>query len=202
MTDEEYPVYDGPCKIIHHEPYYTPNNYDLYFDYDNIPANIKPIDAANLEKRLQKLMPLSKIIHVNMNSNELEKINHLNIHTSLSIYEKINDSKVDIDDSATYVKITDLSISEFITDYTLENTTLNIIKTPLSDFNNVNDLLDIIVDVKYENGVLKVIKFEPEENDEDSLNADKITSSDLTILENAIIDLKYENGMLIGVRRD
>lgn len=194
-----YPVYDGPCKKIHHEPYYTPNNYDLYFDYDSIPANIQPIDAANLEKRLQKLMPLTKIIHVNMDSDALDKINHLNIHTSLDIYEKVTDSKVTLDDSSSYIKITDLDMEEFIVGYKFENNQFIAIKMSLSDITSLRDLLDVILDIKYENGVLSLVKFEPTGDD---LDSDKITAADLAILEHALIDIKLENGMLIGVRRD
>ena len=42
------------CKHFRHEPYMTPNNYDLYFNPAEIPANIKRENVPNLIKRLQK----------------------------------------------------------------------------------------------------------------------------------------------------
>lgn len=87
----DYPVYDGECKIFRHDPYFTPNNFDIYFDQNNIPANIPRESAASLQKRLQKLMPLSKIIHLNMDSEELNQTNHIKIHTKM----KLNNNEVD-----------------------------------------------------------------------------------------------------------
>ncbi len=46
----------------------SPNNYDLIFDVSKIPSNIQTESGGNLEKHLQKLMPLGEIIHVNMES--------------------------------------------------------------------------------------------------------------------------------------
>lgn len=84
-TIDEYSLYDGECRIFHHEPYHTPNNYDIYFDQNNVPSNIKVENAASLEKRLQKLMPLTKFIHLNMDSESLHQTNHVLMSTSLKI---------------------------------------------------------------------------------------------------------------------
>lgn len=89
MSDDfDYPVYGGVCKKIHHEPYYTPNNFDLSFDVNKIPSNIEMESAVNLQKRLQKLMPLSKIIHLDLQTDELNKTNHFAVTTKLKINGK------------------------------------------------------------------------------------------------------------------
>lgn len=87
-NDFEYPIYDGPCKKIHHEPYYTPNNFDLSFDTNKIPSNIEMESAVNLQKRLQDLMPASKIIHLDLTTDELSKVNHFVITSKLKINGK------------------------------------------------------------------------------------------------------------------
>lgn len=78
------------CKRFRHEPYYTPNNYDLTFNPSEIPANIPVETADELEKRLQKLMPLGKIIHVSLNSLNQLNVNDYSMGSSL----KINNIKV------------------------------------------------------------------------------------------------------------
>ena len=90
-------------------------------------------------------------------------------------------------------------MEEFIVGYKFENNQFIAIKMSLSDITSLRDLLDVILDIKYENGVLSLVKFEPTSDD---LDSDKITAADLAILEHALIDIKLENGMLIGVRRD
>lgn len=85
-TDEtSFPVYTGECKKFHQEPYFTPNNYDIYFDQNNIPSNIKPEPAASLQKRLQKLVPATKYIHLNMDSEVLNQTSHILISSKLRI---------------------------------------------------------------------------------------------------------------------
>lgn len=78
------------CKHFRHEPYMTPNNYDLYFNPNEIPANINKENAHNLVKRLQKLMPLSKILHVNFNIDpeSIAESNQFTINTNLIINGK------------------------------------------------------------------------------------------------------------------
>ena len=78
------------CKHFRHEPYMTPNNYDLYFNPNEIPANIKRENAPNLVNRLKKLMPLSKILHVNFNTDpeQLTESNQFKINTHLTVNGK------------------------------------------------------------------------------------------------------------------
>ena len=79
---------DPNCKIIHHEPNWTPNNYEINFDPTMIPSNIKTESSDSLQKRLQKLMPLSSRIHVNLSTDTFSEKNDLEIHTSLKINGK------------------------------------------------------------------------------------------------------------------
>ena len=53
---------NNELKYFRNEPYMTPNNYDISFNTENIPSNIPLENGHNLEKRLQKLMPLSKML--------------------------------------------------------------------------------------------------------------------------------------------
>ena len=80
------------CKHFRHEPYMTPNNYDLYFDPEQIPVNIPRENVPNLTNRLQKLIPLSKKIHVNLTTNP-ETITESNTFT-ISTKMKINNHEV------------------------------------------------------------------------------------------------------------
>ncbi len=80
------------CKHFRHEPYMTPNNYDLYFNPAEIPVNIPRENTPNLINRLQKVMPLSKKIHVNLETDSKEyDSNTVSISTRL----KINNREVD-----------------------------------------------------------------------------------------------------------
>ena len=73
------------CKHFRHEPYMTPNNYDLYFNPAEIPSNIK-------RENVPKLMPISKIIHVNLNTDaeQISESNTIQLSSSL----KVNGKKV------------------------------------------------------------------------------------------------------------
>ena len=70
----------------------TPNNYDIYFDPEQIPVNIPRENVPNLTNRLQKLIPLSKKIHVNLTTNP-ETITESNTFT-ISTKMKINNHEV------------------------------------------------------------------------------------------------------------
>ncbi len=78
------------CKHFRHEPYMTPNNYDIYFNPDEIPTNIKRENVPNLIKRLQKLMPISKKIHVNLTTDaeQITESNTFQLFTNLKINNK------------------------------------------------------------------------------------------------------------------
>ena len=80
------------CKIIHHEPDWTPNNYEISFNPSQIPSNIQTESNDSLQKRLQKLMPLSSRIHVTLSTTEFSEKNDLGIHTCL----KVNGKDVDL----------------------------------------------------------------------------------------------------------
>ena len=73
------------CKYFHSDSLHTPNNYDLYIDYTGIPSNIEREDSVNLIKRLRKYMPLSKILHINMESESVSYKEDINIHTTTKI---------------------------------------------------------------------------------------------------------------------
>lgn len=79
-------------KYFQNEPYMTPNNYDIHFNQEDIPVNIPRENGYNLEKRLQKLIPLSKFIHLDFDSNALESNNRVSIYSTL----KINNMRVDL----------------------------------------------------------------------------------------------------------
>ena len=61
------------CKYFRHEPDYTPNNFDIYMDYTGIPSNIPKENANDLKNRLQKTMPLTKKIHLNLETETIQK---------------------------------------------------------------------------------------------------------------------------------
>ena len=83
------------CKKLRSEPYDNPNNYDIEFDTTQIPANIPVENGRNLEKRLQKLMPLGKIIHVQYNEsispggNGIRLCSYLQIKTTENLLMKV-----------------------------------------------------------------------------------------------------------------
>lgn len=76
------------CKIIRHEPNWTPNNYDISFNPTDIPSNIPTETSDSLQKKLQKLMPASKRIHINLETKELTENNDFKLHTNLRINGK------------------------------------------------------------------------------------------------------------------
>lgn len=77
---------------------WTPNDYDISFEVDKIPSNIAIENVVNLSNMLQRLMPLSKKIHLNLKdySPERNKKNRFGIHTGITI---------DVDGSVMEVKI-------------------------------------------------------------------------------------------------
>ena len=77
---------DKTCKYFHHDPYWTPNNYDLYFDYNSIPVNIITESPSNLQKRLQNCLPLTKILHLNLDTDDEYQSNSVHIHSNVNLY--------------------------------------------------------------------------------------------------------------------
>ena len=55
-----------PCKYARGKYNMTPNDYDFTFNFSEIPSNIAMESADNLSARLQDLMPLSKVLHLNL----------------------------------------------------------------------------------------------------------------------------------------
>ncbi len=78
---------DKKCKYFRHEPYMTPNNYDIYLNPSEIPVNIQKENVDDLQRRLQKLMPLSKFIHINFStdSETMSESNGFDVSTHLKI---------------------------------------------------------------------------------------------------------------------
>ena len=75
------------CMYARSKYNYTPSDYDLIFDYTKIPSNIRMEDASNLSKRLQQYMPLSKVIHLNMNTDLKECSHTVQVYTILKLNE-------------------------------------------------------------------------------------------------------------------
>ncbi len=72
-------------KVFLNEPYMTPNNYDLYFQVKDVPSNLRLENGYNLEKRLNKLMPLTRRVHLNFDSKTIPADNNVRIFTSMNI---------------------------------------------------------------------------------------------------------------------
>lgn len=75
-------------KYARNEPYMNPNNFDISFNVNDVPSNVEMENGYNLEKRLQKVMPLTKKVHVNIGSSNLHQNNELNISSILRINNK------------------------------------------------------------------------------------------------------------------
>ena len=73
------------CKIFRHEPYMTPNNYDVSFSPFEIPSNIRKENVSSLKSRLQKVMPTTKIIHIkyDVDPETVTEKNHITIGTKM-----------------------------------------------------------------------------------------------------------------------
>ena len=79
---------DENCKYLYSEPYMTPNNFDILFNEASIPSNIRKESVVNLTNRLQKLMPLSKILHLQMDAATVTSNDHISITGNLTINGK------------------------------------------------------------------------------------------------------------------
>lgn len=82
------------CKYFHHEPYMTPNNYDVYFDPAKIPVNIIQEPSHELLLRLQKTMPLTDILHLNFEREQSSYLNVVNLHSSLKLNFNTRDLQI------------------------------------------------------------------------------------------------------------
>lgn len=81
---------DKQCKRFLNEPNWTPNNYDIYINQNEIPSNIKKENTPNISKKLKKLIPLSKRLHVHVSdsSEKMSKRNNFHISTELKLNKK------------------------------------------------------------------------------------------------------------------
>ncbi|WP_407454417.1 hypothetical protein [Methanobrevibacter sp.] len=79
---------DCAMKIFHNDSEYTPNNFDIYFDTTEVPSNIEIESAYSLEKRLNKLMPLSKRVHLNLGVKDLHRNNSIHISSIVRMNDK------------------------------------------------------------------------------------------------------------------
>lgn len=82
------------CKHFHADPYWTPNNFDLYFNYTDIPSNIQVDSSVDLIRRLKKHLPLSKILHINMESENIQYMGEFNIYTQTKISFKRDNGNI------------------------------------------------------------------------------------------------------------
>lgn len=82
------------CKYMRAKYNYTPNDYDLYFDYSDIPSNINLEDSASLTNRLQGLMPLTKVIHLHLNEMDRNHAQEISVSTALTIKNRKITSEV------------------------------------------------------------------------------------------------------------
>ena len=71
------------CKYARGKYNITPNDYDFSFDYTEIPSNVE--DAANLSARLQNLMPLTKVLHLNLETKPSSDLELITIHSGAKI---------------------------------------------------------------------------------------------------------------------
>ena len=74
---------------------HTPSDYDINFNTEDIPPNIDYINADNLTRHLQSKTPITRKIHLQLTSNQLDTNNHVELHTTLNIYD--NDKKIRVD---------------------------------------------------------------------------------------------------------
>lgn len=86
-----------PCHL-REKTEYTPNDYDITFPTDEIPKNIRVGNVKNLELELQKVMPLTKKIHVKL----LEKqgatpTNDFKVTTDLIVRDKKTNTRLGVE---------------------------------------------------------------------------------------------------------
>lgn len=100
-------------------------------------------------------------------------------------------------------KISDLPAEYLVTDVSLDSSE-NIImeKKPLSDFNTVADLSDLILDVYLDNddGVIYLTRFESNYDDESILENDELYPLDLEDMKGALTDLYVDDDVIYGIR--
>lgn len=79
------------CKYMRTKYNWTPNDYDIYFDPGDIPANIKYEDSEDLLKYLNIRNPVTKVLHLNLDQKNHEIGNYLTIYTNLTFTNNNDD---------------------------------------------------------------------------------------------------------------
>ena len=79
------------CRYMRTKYNYTPNDYDLYFETNSIPSNIKYTNTMELSKIMRQYSPLSKKIHLNFHVMNKQS----NVHVSLNTSLRVNNKEVD-----------------------------------------------------------------------------------------------------------
>ena len=74
------------CKYIKQDYDWTPNDYDIEFNYNNIPSNIEWHGGEDIELLLNQYAPITKTLHLTMNIMEKETINGVKLNTK-TIFE-------------------------------------------------------------------------------------------------------------------
>lgn len=73
------------CKYMRSKMNWTPNDYELWFQHNKIPSNIIIEDVPNLSARLDQLTPLSKKVHLMLNTKDEEYDNTIDVVSELTI---------------------------------------------------------------------------------------------------------------------
>ena len=73
------------CKYMCSRMNWTPNDWEVWFQHNKIPSNIIVEDVPNLSERLDKLTPLSKKVHIMLNTSNEEYTNTISLVSDLSI---------------------------------------------------------------------------------------------------------------------
>ena len=146
---------DKTCKYFHHDPYMTPNNYDLYFPYNNIPVNIITESPSNLHKRLQRCLPLTKILHLNLETNDESKSNVLNVHSRVSLNYKT--TKITVDNNLFYPTVS-LEWEDILLNNLLSNQIYNTVKSSFTSLLTTLHLTREISDATFKGIVGKLME--------------------------------------------
>ena len=139
---------DKTCKYFYHDPYWTPNNYDLYFDYQNIPVNIITETPHSLHQRLQNCLPLTKILHLNLDVDDEYQSNSIHIHSNVNV--NYNSYNVTVNNNIYYPTVTCRWNNDILEDYYYDYYT-NILRKDLDTLLENYTLTNSLSESEYEN---------------------------------------------------
>lgn len=80
------------CKYMRTKYNWTPNDYEIIFDYNKIPSNINFKDSADLIKHLNNRNALTKVLHLMMDTRNEEINDELMLYTELSFTNSNNET--------------------------------------------------------------------------------------------------------------